>query len=126
MRVTFALLGILLGIGQQAYANWNRVAADWDQYQLNESQRAWFKSIKNRQNVPCCDIADGHPTEMRRRADGGYQIPDPLHPGGEWLDVPTTAMTHPANNPIGIATVWYSLQYPDVVYIRCFVPEAEG
>lgn len=90
----------------------------------------WFGSVRSKTNVPCCSIADGHPTEQRRAADGHYQVPDPRkYRAGEWLDVPSEAMTTPANNPIGVATVWYVLreegQPGENVFIRCFVPEAE-
>lgn len=131
LGLAYLLMAALLGVVLVAlalrpvFAEWKNVSGEWEQYRLNDSQMKWFKSVKNKQNVPCCSIADGHPTEMRRRADGGYQIPDPLHPGGEWLDVPATAMTRPPNNPIGVATVWYGTQGPDNIFIRCFVPESE-
>jgi hypothetical protein len=109
-------------------AAWQNVAGEWEQYRLNDSQMQWFKSVRSKTNVPCCSIADGHPTEQRRAADGHYQVPDPrAEHAGEWLDVPAEAMTTPANNPVGVATVWYSLNngFPGAIYIRCFVPEAE-
>lgn len=102
-----------------------RRSREWEPYRLNESQRAWFKSIKAPNGVPCCDISDGHPTEMERRADGIY-IPDPLHAGGPWLKVPEDRIVKGAANPVGVATVWY-VTYPNTgeTFIRCFVPEAE-
>jgi hypothetical protein len=113
------------------HAAWQNVASEWDQYRLNDSQKQWYKSVRNKANVPCCNVADGHPTEQRRADDGHYQVPDPRpYRPGEWLNVPPEAMTTPANNPIGVATVWYVIQLegqPDEkVYIRCFVPEAES
>jgi hypothetical protein len=127
MWIIIGILAVTLLWLFPANANWQNVAAEWDQYQLTPTQRMWFKSVKNRQSVPCCDVADGHPTEMRRAADGGYQVPDPrAGHEGEWLDVPATALTVPRGNPIGVATVWYSMPVDGGdVYIRCFIPESE-
>jgi len=109
-----------------AEARWAQVAQEWEPYRLNESQRAWFKSIKAPNGVPCCDISDGHPTKMQRRADGIY-IPDPIHleEPRQWIKVPDEAIVKGATNPVGVATVWYVPQGSDTVYIRCFVPESE-
>lgn len=88
----------------------------------------WFRSVRNKQGVSCCDISDGHPTEMERREDGIY-IPDPIHVGGPWLLVPKEAMTTPGGNPVGVATVWYVIQNSQTgseIHVRCFVPESEG
>ena len=127
-----------------AEARWAQVAQEWEPYRLNESQRAWFKSIKAPNGVPCCDISDGHPTEMERCQDGkspgdkprgrnicgkenGIYIPDPIHLGEprQWIKVPDEAVVKGAANPVGAATVWWVPDGPDQVHIRCFVPEAE-
>lgn len=110
-----------------AHAAWDQVAGEWEQYRLNETQMNWFRSVRSKQGVPCCDISDGHPTEMQRREDGIY-IPDPLHVGGPWLLVPKEAMTVQGNNPVGVATVWWVIQISQddrYIHIRCFVPESE-
>jgi len=109
-----------------AEARWAQVAQEWEPYRLNEGQRAWFKSIRAPSGVPCCDISDGHPTEMQRRVDGIY-IPDPIHLGEprQWIKVPDEAVVKGAANPVGVATVWYVPQGSDTVYIRCFVAESE-
>lgn len=115
------LVGLLL------FVTWDRVAGEWEQYRLTEPQMNWFRSVHSKDGVPCCDLADGHPTEMKRREDGIY-IPDPLHISGPWLLVPKEAMTVPLNNPVGVATVWYVVQTSQTdqnIYIRCFVPESE-
>lgn len=122
-----AVAVFLLVMGLRAHGAWQNVAAEWDQYRLNDTQMQWFKSIRAPNGVPCCDISDGHPTEMERRADGIY-IPDPIHLDGprQWIKVPDTAIVKGAINPVGVATVWWVPQYTqDSVYIRCFVPEAE-
>jgi hypothetical protein len=128
------LLGIAMLLTFVLFANakWINVAGEWDAYRLNDSQRSWFKSVRSKQGMPCCDMADGHPTTMDHREDG-YYIPNPRDPDHQpWLKVPDLALTEPRNNPIGIATVWYvvyesqPLDDPSGVYIRCFVPDSEG
>jgi hypothetical protein len=122
-----AAAGFGLFLVTRAHANWDRVAGEWESYRLNETQMNWFRSVRSKQGVPCCDISDGHPTEMQRREDGIY-IPDPLHVGGPWLLVPKEAMTTPGGNPVGVATVWYVIQIKQddrYIHIRCFVPESE-
>jgi len=121
------LILMLLGA---AGADWKRVAGEWKQYRLNDSQMKWFKSVKSQLGVPCCDISDGHPTEMKRSvsAEGvnEYWIPHPLPTHvGEWLLVPPNAYAIPFTNPIGVTIVWYVSQGVDEINIRCFIPEAE-
>lgn len=36
--------------------------------------RAWFKGVKSPNRMPCCDIADGHPTEYDMR-ENKYWVP---------------------------------------------------
>ncbi len=125
MWLGFALFVLLLSTFW-ARADWKKVAQEWEPYRLNESQKQWFKSIKAPNGVPCCDISDGHPTEMQRRADGIY-IPDPIHleTPRPWIKVPDSAIVKGAINPIGVATVWWVTQFPEGIHVRCFVPEAE-
>jgi hypothetical protein len=125
--IACAAVGFGLFLITRAHANWDRVAGEWESYRLNEGQMNWFGSVRSKQGVPCCSIADGHPTMMERREDGIY-IPDPLHISGPWLLVPKEAMTVPPNNPIGVATVWWVIQIKQddrYIHIRCFVPESE-
>lgn len=119
-------LSILLLSAIMARSAWVSVAAEWDQYRLNETQKQWFKSVRPKHPGPaCCDVADGHPTQQDHRVDGWY-IPNPFHPDWDWVRVPDDAFTVPGSNPVGVATVWYGAQNPDgTPYIRCFVPEAE-
>jgi hypothetical protein len=121
-----AIAMFMFVMGMRAHAAWQNVAQEWAPYRLDDNQMNWFKSIKAPNGVPCCDISDGHPTEMQRRMDGIY-IPDPIHLGEprQWIKVPDEAVVKGAANPVGVATVWYVQQTPDTVYIRCFVPEAE-
>ena len=119
-------LAILLLSAIIARSAWDKVAQEWDQYRLSESQKQWFKSVRPKGPGPhCCDIADGHPTQQEHRADGWY-IPNPFHTDWDWVRVPDDAFTVPGSNPVGVATVWYRGQNTDgTPQIRCFVPEAE-
>lgn len=124
-----ACLGLLIFlIAGPARAAWQNVAGEWEQYRLNESQKQWFKSVKAKNGVPCCNESDGHPTEMKRAvsSEGAneYWIPNPLDTS-VWIKVPDAALTIPPNNPIGVATVWYVVQNGIYLHIRCFVPEGE-
>jgi hypothetical protein len=130
VAASLGLLGLALVIlllsAIIARSAWDKVAQEWEPYRLNESQKNWFKSVRPKHAGPaCCDIADGHPTQQDRRADG-YYIPNPFHTDWDWVRVPDDAFTVPGSNPVGVATVWYGAQNPDgTPYIRCFVPESE-
>lgn len=126
--IACAAVGLLLVIflPRPSWARWDVVAGEWEPYRLNESQRQWFKSVRPKHAGPaCCDIADGHPTQQDRRADG-YYIPNPFHTDWAWVRVPDDAFTVPGSNPVGVATVWYGTEQKDgTPYIRCFVPGNE-
>ena len=125
-----AAVAVLWLMGGPAPAAWQNVAGEWEQYRLNDSQMQWFKSVRSKQGIPCCNISDGHPTEMKRKVSSEgvneYWIPNPLQPTGAWLLVPEPALTIPPNNPIGVAVVWYVQNGVDSIQIRCFVPESES
>jgi hypothetical protein len=94
-------------------------AFDSGQYQnLDPKIRDWFKSVRSKNGVPCCDIADGHRTTWRGTSEGGYEVPI----AGEWRKVPPEAIVLNAGNPTGEAIVWYVRQGENVYLIRCFVP----
>lgn len=78
--------------------------------------RQWFRSVKSKTGVPCCDIADGYRAEWDIQA-GTYRV----RIEGEWLDVPPEAVVDNAGNPTGDAVVWFTT-YTGKVFIRCFVP----
>jgi hypothetical protein len=88
--------------------------------------RQWFKSVRNPQGIPCCDTADGHPTEWRSNETGGYDAMIE----GKWVAVPHHAVVR-TTNPTGKAVIWYETMrsplYAGPTYvIRCFVPEEQG
>lgn len=109
-------------------AAWKNVAEEWDKYRLNDAQKEWFKSLHPKRPGPaCCDQADGHPTDAEQRADGFWYVPNPYHTDWPWVKVPEDALTIPANNPIGVPTVWYGAENPDgTPFIRCFVPGSDA
>jgi hypothetical protein len=93
------------------------LAHDNGQYKdVPENIRNWFKSVKNAQGIPCCDIADGHRTDYDIRGTN-YWVPI----NGKWMMVPDEAVLKEYGNPVGDAVVWYTT-FNDSIYIRCFVP----
>jgi hypothetical protein len=93
---------------------------------IPDNIRAWFKSVRSSNGVPCCDIADGHRTAWRGTPSGGYEVPV----DGDWIPVPPEAVILNAGNPVGEAIVWYVRTRNDPTapdphrdyYVRCFVP----
>jgi hypothetical protein len=83
--------------------------------------RAWFKSVKSPNGIPCCDISDGHGTDEDLRADGSTWIPNPVK-DGEWIEVPKDKIVYEAGNPTGRAVVWW-IPWAEGggIMIRCFV-----
>ncbi len=78
--------------------------------------RAWFKSVRAPNGVPCCDMADGHRTEYDFH-NGTYWVPIE----GQWVAVPERAIVRDRGNPIGQAVVWY-VHHGGNIIIHCFVP----
>lgn len=101
---------VLMNVIAYAFDN-----GQWDN--VDPATRQWFKSLKNKQGMPCCDTADGHRTTWRASEDGGYEVPI----NGKWVKVPPEAVLTNTGNPTGEAIVWYA---PDIggMFIRCFVP----
>ncbi len=128
VAASLALLGLVLAIllvsALMARAAWDKVAQEWAPYNLTPKQKSWFKGVRAGSGVPCCDQADGHPTDYDVRLDGFFWIPDPIHLElpRQWIKVPPEAVIYNAGNPIGEAVVWYVTQGADMVYVRCFVP----
>lgn len=107
---------LLLAAGAVALAA-PAYATDFGQYtDTPDHIRAWFKSVKSKFGIPCCDIADGHRTDYDIRGDD-YWVPI----DGTWMPVPKDAVVDNVGNPVGQAVVWYS-DVGGKVFIRCFVP----
>ena len=103
-------------------------AFDNGQYEnVDPATRSWFKSIKNAQGVPCCDIGDGHKTAFKTDDKGNYFVPNPFEDNG-WVKVPPEKVILNQGNPNEEAVVWYVPQFEDgnakSIYVRCFVPAA--
>jgi hypothetical protein len=96
-------------------------AGEWDG--VDPKVRSWFQSLRSPHGVPCCNMADGHKTLEDWRGQNEYWIPDPTATDGlTWIQVPPEAVVYNAGNPTGEAVVWYVMQGPNQVFIRCFVP----
>ena len=91
-------------------------AHDHSNPELND----WFKSLKSRGQVSCCDGSDykGIADPDWRSQDGRYQV----RLKGEWRDVPESAVIDTPNK-VGQAMVW-PVEYGDELFIRCFMPGA--
>ena len=107
----------LLVAGALALACTAVLATDNGQYaNVDPAIRAWFKSVKAKSGIPCCDISDGHTTTWRSKG-ATYEVPI----DGEWVEVPEEAVIWEAGNPVGEAVIWY-VRYDGRLHIRCFVP----
>lgn len=91
---------------------------------VDPATRAWFKGVKAKNGVPCCDIADGHLTDYKVDEWGHYFVPIadvPNGPNPVWILVPPAALVLDAGNPYEKAVVWY-IKNGTEYYVRCFVP----
>ncbi len=114
-----AIAVFLFTLGMRAHAT-THYAGEWDN--VDPAVRSWFRNLKSPHGVPCCNIADGHRTEEDIR-NNQYWVPDPSALGAiEWIPVPPEAVVYNSGNPTGEAVVWYTMQTPGEVFIRCFVP----
>jgi len=79
----------------------------------------WFKSLRNKNTVPCCDGSDA----MRLSdvdwdaKDGHYRV----RLEGEWVDVPDTAVIESPNRA-GQTMVWPYYLNGGLRGVRCFMP----
>jgi len=92
----------------------------WPQ-DMPASTLRWFKAQRSPHGVPCCDVADGHPTDWVATPEGYYVPID-----GKWTEVPKEAVIIGAGNPTGRGVVWFVRQGAGSVYIRCFIPGPES
>lgn len=100
-----------------ARADWPRVAAEWDQYNLTEPQRQWFRDVRPPNGATrCCDMADGHPASDWKIENGHYRA----FFRGKWWEVPDNTVV---NGPVPVATIWLTTAGDAV---RCFAPGSEG
>lgn len=96
---------------------------------VDPATRAWFKGVKSKNGVPCCDMSDGHPTDFKVDEGGHYFVPIadvPNGPNPVWILVPPEAVITSQGNPNDRAYVWYVKQGQQDgqprFFIRCFVP----
>jgi hypothetical protein len=112
-----------------SHADWLNVADEWEPYKLSPDQKSWFRSVQSPNNVLCCDVADGHPSQAEQRPRTQEQIAAGMSEwwvviSNDWQQVPEAAVVYHAENPTGIAIVWYSQNQVQGQprFIRCFVP----
>jgi hypothetical protein len=111
LAIRLALLASLIPLASASHA------VDRGQFEnVPEHIRSWFKGVRSRSGVPCCDMSDGHRTEYDVR-DGAYWVPIE----GEWMQVPDKAIIRDGGNPVGEAVVWY-VRHGGNIIISCFVP----
>lgn len=116
--IVIAIVVALLTLIGRAHAVDNGQWGDVD-----PATRSWFKSVKSKNGVPCCDISDGHKTQFKTDAEGKFYVPiNTTNSDDPWVPVPPEAIIYDAGNPYEEAVVWYVMQGPGVFYIRCFVP----
>ena len=67
------------------------VAIDNGQYsQVPQEIRDWFKSVRSKNGIACCDISDGHRTDYQMR-ETEYWVPI----DGDWILSKTGRQTWP-------------------------------
>lgn len=110
MRLILALL-LLCGV---AYAR------DPEGKYKDSPFKGWFESLRNGNNEPCCDIADGRRIDDVdwESKDGHYRV----RVDGQWYDVPDAAVVKTPNR-YGPAVVW-PYAAGGRIWIRCFIPGA--
>ena len=62
--------------------------------------RTWFKAVKSPNGIPCCEIADGDPTDHDMRENQYWASIN-----GEWMVVPAETVVD-NEDPTGQAVVW--------------------
>lgn len=85
----------------------------------NPELKSWFDRLESKRGL-CCSDADGYALSDVdwESKDGHYRV----RLEGEWYDVPDDAViTEP--NRVGRTMVW-SIKYPGLMKIRCFMPGA--
>ncbi len=117
--IAVAIVVLLFSLWMPAHAR-TRYAGEWDN--VDPAVRSWFRNLRSPHGVPCCNMADGHRTLEDWRGST-YWVPNPAATDSiEWMEVPPEAVVYNAGNPTGEAVVWYVIQGPGQVFIRCFVP----
>lgn len=84
----------------------------------NPELNNWFKSLRNKNDFPCCDYADGlkiEDPEYKENEDGTYEV----YVHDKWRHVPIDRVINPPNRPVDYAIVWHNATV-DTPY--CFMP----
>jgi hypothetical protein len=87
---------------------------------VDPSIREWIESLRNKNNVGCCDTADGYDAQWDTLGpDGTYRV----FINGQWHVVPPEALLTVPNR-LGVPKVWWVPGGDTGVIIRCFLPGA--
>lgn len=119
--VVLALFAMMLAALVFVFVAFPAKARDLDGKYADSPLNGWFKSLKSKAGVPCCDTADGlrlEDVDWESR-DGHYRV----RIEGQWYDVPAEAVLEQPNK-LGPAIIW-PFKYGDgPTQIRCFIPGA--
>jgi hypothetical protein len=104
------VVSVLLGIGPAGARDDGRYA--------DSPMKPWFESLRNKDGVQCCEVADGMALldVDWDNQDGHYRI----RIEGQWVEVPDeSVVTQP--NRIGRPIVWTQYLNGKPI-VRCFMP----
>lgn len=112
------MIAVVVGIATVAAWTAGAFARDLDGRWANSPNHGWFKQLKNKHGVLCCDGSDGFRVDHAdwEVKNGKYRV----MLKGAWYEVPDEALiTEP--NRVGHTMVWpYEMQ--GQTHIRCFMP----
>ena len=126
------ILARMAGFGAVAFLG---IGTAYPHDAMRPELNAWFKSLKNKAGVACCDTGDGQHVEAEwDMGKGGYRVllKNPQRPNepGQWFDVPYAVVLNQPNLS-GIAMVWWWPRYNSrdgsmIPMLRCFIPGPGG
>jgi len=97
------------------------LARDLDGRYAQSPHKDWVESLKDRKGVSCCHTADGYDVQWDTQNEK-YRV----YINEQWYEVPTSAVLDDVPNRLGVARVWYSMDYDKdgkmTPHIRCFLP----
>jgi hypothetical protein len=125
-RARSIISAVLLGVAV-AFGTTVLVSAVWAHDKHHPELSDWFRSLANREGMPCCDGSDA-----TRIEDVDWQTVCETDTGechyqvrleGEWWNVPPTAVVQ-SGNRVGPTLVWPVYRREHDIFIRCFLPGA--
>ena len=99
------------------------LSKDNGQWNLDPETSQWFRSLKNGNGTPCCDMTDGSriedPGDYIANDDGSYEV----KVEGEWQHVEANRVLK-GSNRVGYAILWRMPGPPHTIW--CFLPPSLG